>query len=28
MTLLYFDMRWRHGEAVPAPGQGVSTPAG
>jgi glycerophosphoryl diester phosphodiesterase family protein len=25
VTLLYFDLRWRNGEPVPAPGGGVST---
>jgi hypothetical protein len=25
ITLLYFDLRWRNGEPVPAPGGGVST---
>ena len=24
MTLLYFDVRWRKGEPVPAPGSGKS----
>lgn len=26
LTLLYFDLRWRNGESVPAPAGGVSTP--